>query len=81
MGGCWRATGIRESAALVIAGLIHNGESQVLGASALGRGYEDLPAKLRHLGAQISDMRENGAMLPSFVPVGGPHDLKDEAWM
>ncbi|WFU25473.1 hypothetical protein QA649_04305 [Bradyrhizobium sp. CB1717] len=60
-GGYWRATGIRESAALVLSGLIHNRESRVFGASALRRGYEDLPAKLRDLGAQIFDIGESGA--------------------
>ncbi len=47
------ATDLRAGAALVLAGLAARGETTVLRAEHLDRGYEALPAKLRQLGAQI----------------------------
>ena len=44
---------IRDGAALVIAALSAEGQSRVSGRSYLARGYEDLDAKLRALGAEI----------------------------
>ncbi|MCJ7671928.1 MAG: UDP-N-acetylglucosamine 1-carboxyvinyltransferase, partial [Acidimicrobiia bacterium] len=40
-------------AALVIAGLAAEGETEVLDAHHVERGYPDLPAKLRALGADV----------------------------
>jgi UDP-N-acetylglucosamine 1-carboxyvinyltransferase len=48
-----RATDLRASAALVLAGLIAEGQTVVENAYQLLRGYEDLPGKLRKLGADI----------------------------
>jgi UDP-N-acetylglucosamine 1-carboxyvinyltransferase len=44
---------LRAGASLVLAGLIAEGESNIYGLKHLKRGYEDLPAKLRNLGADI----------------------------
>ena len=47
------ATDLRASAALVLGGLIASGETLVENAYQLLRGYEDMPRKLRRLGADI----------------------------
>lgn len=47
------ATDLRASAALVLGGLIANGETIVENSYQLLRGYEDMPQKLRRLGANI----------------------------
>lgn len=52
-GKCIRATDLRASAALVLAGLIGEGQTVVENAYQLLRGYEDMPQKLRQLGADI----------------------------
>lgn len=44
---------IRDAAALVVAALGAEGESMVAGRRFLARGYEDLDAKLRSLGAEV----------------------------
>ncbi|MGH9296328.1 MAG: UDP-N-acetylglucosamine 1-carboxyvinyltransferase, partial [Acidimicrobiales bacterium] len=48
-----RATDIRAGAALVIAGLVAEGETEVAGAEHVDRGYEDLAGRLRALGADV----------------------------
>ena len=48
---------LRGAAALVVAALGAEGESEVLDLSHLDRGYEDLPHKLRKLGAKIARVR------------------------
>lgn len=48
-----RAPDIRAGAALVLAGLVAEGETEVSGARHVDRGYEDLAAGLRRLGAQV----------------------------
>jgi UDP-N-acetylglucosamine 1-carboxyvinyltransferase len=48
-----RASDIRAGAALVVAGLAAEGETVVGDAFHIGRGYQDLPAKLRQLGADV----------------------------
>lgn len=47
------AADIRAGAALVIAGLMADGETEVQGVHHIHRGYDGLEAKLTHLGAQI----------------------------
>jgi UDP-N-acetylglucosamine 1-carboxyvinyltransferase len=47
------ATDLRASAALVLAGLAAKGDTIIQGLHHLDRGYEDLEAKLKNLGAQI----------------------------
>lgn len=48
------ASDIRAGAALVIAGLVAEGETVVTGARHIDRGYEQLECALRGLGAQVS---------------------------
>jgi UDP-N-acetylglucosamine 1-carboxyvinyltransferase len=47
------ATDLRAAAALIIAGLVASGETEVLGLNHLDRGYVDLVGKLRSLGADV----------------------------
>ena len=49
-----RAHDIRAGAALVVAGLAAEGETEVAGATHIDRGYEDLAGKLAGLGANIT---------------------------
>ncbi len=52
--GCnLRATDLRASAALVLGGLIANGETIVHNAYQLFRGYENMPEKLQKIGACV----------------------------
>jgi UDP-N-acetylglucosamine 1-carboxyvinyltransferase len=48
-----RAPDIRAGAALVVAGLVAEGETEVSGVSHIDRGYEDFVGKLASLGADI----------------------------
>jgi UDP-N-acetylglucosamine 1-carboxyvinyltransferase len=48
-----RAPDIRAGAALVVAGLAADGETVVADAHHVARGYDDLPGKLRALGADV----------------------------
>jgi len=47
------ATDLRAGAALVIAGLISSGITEISGVEHIDRGYEQLEAKLKALGAEI----------------------------
>lgn len=47
---------IRATAALVVAALAAEGESRIYGIQHLARGYTDLPAQLRELGADIEQV-------------------------
>lgn len=47
------ASDLRAGAALVIAGLMAEGETELFGVHHLDRGYEDMVSKLRGLGAKI----------------------------
>jgi UDP-N-acetylglucosamine 1-carboxyvinyltransferase len=49
-----RAPDLRAGAALVLAGMVAEGETVVSGAAHIDRGYEDLAATLRSLGADIT---------------------------
>ena len=53
MGAPVQATDIRAGAALVLAGLVAEGQTQIDGVHFLERGYESFAGKLRSLGAQI----------------------------
>jgi UDP-N-acetylglucosamine 1-carboxyvinyltransferase len=46
-------TDIRAAAALVLAGLVASGETNVRGLEHLERGYEDLVGQLKSIGATI----------------------------
>jgi UDP-N-acetylglucosamine 1-carboxyvinyltransferase len=48
-----RATDLRAGAALVLAGLVAEGETVVSAARHVDRGYEDLAGKLAVLGAPV----------------------------
>ena len=48
-----RASDVRAGAALVLAGLVAEGETVVFDCEHVERGYSDLPAQLRALGADI----------------------------
>lgn len=52
------ATDLRAGAALVLAGLAAEGVTEVYGVHHIDRGYEDLEAKLRSLGASVERVRE-----------------------
>ncbi|WP_432091509.1 UDP-N-acetylglucosamine 1-carboxyvinyltransferase [Streptomyces sp. NRRL F-5630] len=51
-----QATDIRTGSALLIAGLTARGTTTVSGLDQLRRGHADLPAKLRALGADLTDV-------------------------
>ena len=55
-----RAPDIRAGAALVLAGLAASGETVVLGAEHVDRGYEDLAGNLRRLGADVTRAGSGG---------------------
>jgi UDP-N-acetylglucosamine 1-carboxyvinyltransferase len=52
-GAAVRATDVRAGAALVLAGLVADGETVVGNAAHVDRGYEDLAGTLRSLGADV----------------------------
>ena len=52
------ATDIRAGAALILAGLCAEGQTEISGASLVDRGYEDITGKLKGLGAQIEMLPE-----------------------
>ncbi|MFM2302978.1 MAG: hypothetical protein RLZZ135_381, partial [Cyanobacteriota bacterium] len=53
------ATDLRASAALVIAGLAAQGKTVMQGLHHLDRGYDNLEAKMRSLGAKIERVNIN----------------------
>ncbi len=55
------ATDLRASAALVIAGLAAHGKTVMQGLHHLDRGYDNLEAKMRNLGAKIERVKINAA--------------------
>ncbi|MBE3580200.1 MAG: UDP-N-acetylglucosamine 1-carboxyvinyltransferase [Thermoanaerobacteraceae bacterium] len=54
-GACVKATDLRAGAALVIAGLMAEGETEIGCVHHIRRGYEDLVGKLQGLGADITE--------------------------
>lgn len=48
------ATDIRAGAALIIAGMVAEGQTEISGAGFLDRGYQDIEGKLRSIGAGIA---------------------------
>lgn len=55
-GAVVRGTDIRATAALIVAALTAEGESRIYGVTHLSRGYADLAAQLRYLGADIEQV-------------------------
>lgn len=49
-----RSLDIRAGAALVLAGLVAEGETEIAGAEHIDRGYEDLAGRLSSIGADVS---------------------------
>ncbi|MGD0084358.1 MAG: UDP-N-acetylglucosamine 1-carboxyvinyltransferase [Acidimicrobiales bacterium] len=54
-----RAPDIRAGAALVLAGLRADGQTEVSGVAHIDRGYENFEGRLRSLGADVSRVRDN----------------------
>lgn len=61
MGAPVTATDLRAGAALVIAGLLADGVTEISGVKYIARGYEHIDTKLRRLGAQIEYVRREEA--------------------
>lgn len=51
------ATDLRAAAALILAGLVASGKTTVTNLNYLDRGYYDIEAKLRKLGADIKRVK------------------------
>ena len=56
-GACVTASDLRGGAALVLASLKAEGQSEVLDLSHVDRGYEDFEGNLRKLGAKVRRLR------------------------
>jgi len=56
-----QGTGIRETAALLLAALNAQGTTEISNAAALARGYEDLPGDLAFAGADVKMSSTDGA--------------------
>jgi UDP-N-acetylglucosamine 1-carboxyvinyltransferase len=54
-----RAPDIRAGAALVLAGLRADGQTEVSGVAHIDRGYENFEGRLRSLGADVSRVTDN----------------------
>ena len=48
-----RATDLRAGAALIVAGLMADGETEITGVQYIDRGYDHIEGKLRQIGADI----------------------------
>ncbi|MEA3400193.1 MAG: UDP-N-acetylglucosamine 1-carboxyvinyltransferase [Armatimonadota bacterium] len=61
------ATDIRAGAALILAGLCAEGETEISGGALVDRGYEDITGKLSLLGARIEENSEpeREALMPN----------------
>ena len=58
-GGVVRSTDLRAGAAMMLAGMIASGETVLQDpAGHIERGYQDLPQKLRALGAEIEQIED-----------------------
>jgi UDP-N-acetylglucosamine 1-carboxyvinyltransferase len=58
MGTVVQATDLRAGAALIIAGLIANGLTEVTNIQHIDRGYEHIENKFMNLGAKIKRVRD-----------------------
>ncbi len=63
------ATDLRAAAALVIAGLMANGVTEIYNLQYLDRGYEGFEEKLRKLGAQITRRGGEKAEMPAQTQI------------
>ena len=64
-GATVRATDLRAGAALVLAGLVADGETVVADPYHVDRGYADFLGKLRHLGADLDRVDDADVGLPA----------------
>jgi UDP-N-acetylglucosamine 1-carboxyvinyltransferase len=71
-----RASDVRAGAALVLAGLVADGETEVFDAEHVERGYPDLAGQLAALGADIERI-EPADTAPRPVAPGGPGNRRD----
>ena len=62
-----QACALRAGAALVIAALAAHGQSEITQVQYIERGYEDIIAKLRALGAEIRSVEEPDENLTANV--------------
>ena len=72
------ATDLRASASLVIAGLVADGETLIDRIYHLDRGYDQMEAKLRGIGADIQRISPRSGQAPAS-PQGGQHQRSGEA--
>jgi UDP-N-acetylglucosamine 1-carboxyvinyltransferase len=81
-GAVVEAPDLRGGAALVTAGLVARGWTEIRGVHHIDRGYEDLVGKLRHLGAEVSRVDDErtssaaGAFLSMCDDEGGSGGLE-----
>lgn len=62
------ATDLRAGAALVLAALAAEGETEITGVHHIDRGYVDIAAKLRNVGADIRRVRPEELVQPEHEP-------------
>lgn len=67
-GATVQATDLRAGAALCLAALAAQGVSYITGLEHLERGYANLPAKLRTLGARVAVFDEAIKQASGFIP-------------
>jgi UDP-N-acetylglucosamine 1-carboxyvinyltransferase len=65
-GAVVHASDLRAGAALVIAGLMAEGITEVRGVDHIDRGYENLVGKLNQLGAHVERRKEDEVKCGSF---------------
>ncbi|MCX7843349.1 MAG: UDP-N-acetylglucosamine 1-carboxyvinyltransferase [Clostridia bacterium] len=58
-----KATDLRAGAAMVVAGLVAEGETELYNIEYIDRGYENIEGKLRSLGAEICRIRQGSCQL------------------
>ncbi len=68
------APDLRASAALVLAGLVADNRTEVVGIEHLDRGYQDLAGQLSRVGADIQRLREDAAVHSHFAARHGATD-------
>jgi len=59
------ALDIRSGAAMVLAGLAAEGETEIHNVTYIDRGYQDIDSRLRQLGAGVSRVEELEHRLPT----------------
>lgn len=72
-GATVRASDLRASAALVLAAIAADGETEILGVEHLDRGYASLDRKLNSLGASISRINADELDSRSSMTLNPPH--------